>query len=62
MNEQELREKSLAIAAIIGKQCIPYDDGTDAESDLLNRYFELSGKIAAFIKDGKMIPEWREQG
>jgi hypothetical protein len=59
MNEQELREKSLKIAAIIGKECISYDDGIDADGDLLNRYFELSGKIAAFIKDGTMIKEWR---
>jgi hypothetical protein len=61
MNEQELREKSLRIAAIIGKECISYEEVTDAYSDLLNRYFEFSEKIATFIKDGKMIKEWREQ-
>jgi hypothetical protein len=61
MNEQELREKSLKIAAIIGKECISYDESTDAYSDLLNKYFELSETISAFIKDGKMIKEWREQ-
>jgi hypothetical protein len=60
MTEQELREKSLKIATIIGQRCISYDDDIDAESDLLNRYFELSVKIADFIKDGAMIKEWRQ--
>jgi hypothetical protein len=52
MNEQELRAKSLEIAAVIGERFIEYDDVLSWQSETLKDYFQLAQSIENYIKEG----------
>jgi hypothetical protein len=55
MNEQEIRAKSLEIAAIIGQRRIgntEIDDLFDTTASVINEFIDLAQKIEPYISQG----------